>query len=293
MSTLNVIVTSKPGDGLMHYSFEQVQYLNDLGINAKLIIIPHYRFTKETYIEALTEKYIHMKNVYFDYEEADVNLIMGRSMLTLAYKSIRDYDKDTQLTLRLLFKKPLISVYSENHPKEYPLALEFFKPEKVIDLCDHEVYVNGVGRQFEKIINYSVYKPIVRDVKFKYLFLGTNESYYTELKKHIHKYQNHGILAYKDKYIDYNLNHVFVPVKNLLGMFDTYVYTKHTFDPAPRLMQECRFFGMNFIYARDKNIKDAGPIYYKRPANCLTDPVNKPNIEVIIKAMNDILQTKT
>lgn len=289
MSTLNVIVTSKPGDGLMHYSFEQVQYLNDLGINAKLIIIPHYRFTKETYIEALTEKYIHMKNVYFDYEEADVNLIMGRSMLTLAYKSIRDYDKDTQLTLRLLFKKPLISVYSENHPKEYPLALEFFKPEKVIDLCDHEVYVNGVGRQFEKIINYSVYKPIVRDVKFKYLFLGTNESYYTELKKHIHKYQNHGILAYKDKYIDYNLNHVFVPVKNLLGMFDTYVYTKHTFDPAPRLMQECRFFGMNFIYARDKNIKDAGPIYYKRPANCLTDPVNKPNIEVIIKAMNDIL----
>ena len=289
MMRLNVVVTSKPGDGLMHYSFEQVQYLNDLGIKANLIIIPHYKFTKETYIEALTEKYIHFKHVYFDYEEADVNLIMGRSMITLAYKSIKDYDKDTQLTLRLLFKKPLISVYSENHPKEYPLALEFFKPEKVIDLCDHEVYTNGVGRQFEKIINYSVYKPIVRDVKFKYLFLGTNESYYTELKKHIHKYQNHGILAYKDKYIDYNLNHVFVPVKNLLGMFDTYVYTKHTFDPAPRLMQECRFFGMNFIYARDKNIKDAGPVYYKRPANCLTDPVNKPNIEVIIKAMNDIL----
>ena len=96
-------------------------------------------------------------------------------------------------------------------------------------------------------------------------------------------------MAYKDKYIDYNLNHVFVPVKNLLGMFDTYVYTKHTFDPAPRLMQECRFFGMKFIYARDWNIKDGGPVYYKRPANCLTDPVNKPNIEVIIKAMNDIL----
>ena len=128
--------------------------------------------------------------MYFDYEEADVNLIMGRSMITLAYKSIKDYDKDTQLTLRLLFKKPLISVYSENHPKEYPLALEFFKPEKVIDLCDHEVYTNGVGRQFEKIINYSVYKPIVKDVKFKYLFLGTNESYYTELKKHIHKYND-------------------------------------------------------------------------------------------------------
>ena len=288
MMRLNVVVTSKPGDGLMHYSFEQVQYLNDLGINAKLIIIPHYKFKKETYIEALTEKYIHFKHVYFDYEEADVNLIMGRSMLTLAYKSIKDYDKDTQLTLRLLFKKPLISVYSENHPKEYPLALEFFKPERVIDLCDHEVYVNGIGRQFEKIINYSVYKPIVRDVKFKYLFLGTNESYYTELKKHIHKYQNHGILAYKDKYIDHNLNHVFVPVKNLLGMFDTYVYTKHTFDPAPRLMQECRFFGMNFIYARDKNIKDAGPVYYKRPANCLTDPTNKSNINTLVEAINQL-----
>ena len=51
MTRLNVIVTSKPGDGLMHYSFEQVQYLNDLGINANLIIIPHYKFKKETYIE--------------------------------------------------------------------------------------------------------------------------------------------------------------------------------------------------------------------------------------------------
>ena len=291
MTRLNIIVTSKPGDGLLHYSYEQCSYLKKLGIDARVVVIPHPKYSEESYITAMSEKYINYEPMYFDYEEKEkeVNLIMGRSMLTLAYRSIKDYDKDTQLTLRLLFKLPLISVYSENHPKDYPLALEFFKPKKVIDLCDHEVYTNGVGRQFEKIINYSIYKPIVRDIKFRNLFLGTNESYYKEIKKYIIKYANHGILAYKDKYIDYNLNHVFVPVKNLLGMFDTYVYTKHTFDPAPRLMQECRFFGMNFIYARDKNIKDGGPVYYKRPANCLTDPVNKPNIEVIIKAMNDIL----
>ena len=47
--------------------------------------------------------------------------------------------------------------------------------------------------------------------------------------------------------------------------------------------------GLRIALIPYKNIKDAGPVYYKRPAYCLTDPVNKPNIEVIIKAMNDIL----
>ena len=41
---------------------------------------------------------------------------------------------------------------------------------------DYDVYVNGVGEQFEKIINFSIYKTIKEDIQFKYLFLGTNEN---------------------------------------------------------------------------------------------------------------------
>ena len=34
----------------------------------------------------------------------------------------------------------LISVYSENHVKDYPIALQYFKPKKIYDLCDFDVY---------------------------------------------------------------------------------------------------------------------------------------------------------
>ena len=54
-------------------------------------------------------------------------------------------------------------------------------------------------------------------------------------------------------------------MKNLLGLFGTYVYTKNYFDPAPRLIQECKWLGKDVIYLRDKNIKDGGPVYYNRP----------------------------
>jgi hypothetical protein len=213
----------------------------------------------------------------------DVTLIMGRSMITLAYLDYNSYTEEQKLTLHSLFGGKLISVYSENHVKEYPLAVEHFNfaPEKVVDLCDHEVYVNGVGDQFEKIINFSIYKPVVDDIKFKYLFLGTNRTYYREVEKHIKDYSSHGILAYKDKYINEKRNHVFVPVKNLLGLFDTYVYTKPNFDPAPRIIQECKWLGKEVIYLRDKSIIDGGPVYWKRPAKCLTE--QKDKIENLLK----------
>jgi hypothetical protein len=78
------------------------------------------------------------------------------------------------------------------------------------------------------------------------LFLGTNKRYYETVQKVIKDYPSHGILAYNEDYIDENNNHIFVPVDNLLGLFDTYVYTKDYFDPAPRLMQECRYFKKGF-----------------------------------------------
>ena len=280
---INIVCTSKPGDGLFHYSYEHCCFLNDLGISAKLIIIPNKKHIIQDYIDAINECYTKFENIVFnDYmpRSDDVTLIMGRSMLTLAYLDYNSYTEEQKLTLHSLFSNKLISVYSENHVKEYPIALDFYEPEEVIDLCDHEVYVNGVGEQFEKIINFSIYKPIVDNIQFKYLFLGTNKTYYREVEKHIKNYSSHGIIAYKDKYINQKYNHLFVPVKNLLGLFDTYVYTKPNFDPAPRIIQECKWLGKEVIYLRDKSIKDGGPVYWKRPAICLT---KTDKIEPILK----------
>ena len=281
---INLVCTSKPGDGLFHYSYEHCCFLNDLGISAKLIVIPNKKHIIQDYIDAINECYTKFENIVFnDYmpRSDDVTLIMGRSMLTLAYLDYNSYTEEQKFTLHQLFGGKLISVYSENHIKEYPIALDFYEPEEVIDLCDHEVYVNGVGEQFEKIINFSIYKPIVDNIQFKYLFLGTNKTYYREVEKHIKNYTSHGIIAYKDKYINQKYNHLFVPVKNLLGLFDTYVYTKPNFDPAPRIIQECKWLGKEVIYLRDKSIIDGGPVYWKRPAKCLTK--QKDKIENLLK----------
>ncbi len=281
---INLVCTSKPGDGLFHYSYEHCCFLNDLGISAKLIVIPNKKHIIQDYIDAINECYTKFENIVFnDYmpRSDDVTFIMGRSMLTLAYLDYNSYTEEQKFTLHQLFGGKLISVYSENHIKEYPIALDFYEPEEVIDLCDHEVYVNGVGEQFEKIINFSIYKPIVDNIQFKYLFLGTNKTYYREVEKHIKNYTSHGIIAYKDKYINQKYNHLFVPVKNLLGLFDTYVYTKPNFDPAPRIIQECKWLGKEVIYLRDKSIIDGGPVYWKRPAKCLTE--QKDKIENLLK----------
>lgn len=283
---VNIVCTSKPGDGLLHYSYEHCCYLNSIGIKSQLIILTHHHFSQQDYINAINECYTKYENVVFDsYSPSsnDITLIMGRSMLTLAYLNKKSYTVDQLLTLHLLFKGTLISVYSENHPKEYSIALKYFNPTKVVDLCDYDVYPKGKGKQFEKIINFSIYKPVKSDIQFKYLFLGTNEIYYKEVEKHIKNYSSHGVIAYKDKYLNNSLNHVYVPVKNLLGIFDTYVYTKPNFDPAPRIIQECKWLGKKIIYARDKNIRDGGSVYWNRPAMCLTKCKDK--IENLLKLL--------
>ena len=278
MKNVNIVCTSKPGDGLLHYSYEHCCFLNDLGINARLIIVRDPRFTRQTYLNAINECYIKNENVVFDFftpSSNDITLIMGRSQLTLGYLNKRNYDNDQLLTLHLLFSGNLISVYSENHPKEYPIALGYFKPKKVIDLCDHDVYVNGTGDQFEKIINYSIYKPIKEDIQYKYLFLGTNEIYYKEVEKHIHNYPDHGIITYNDKFINPKLNNLMVPITNILGKFETYVNTKPNFDPAPRLFMEFRWLKKEVIYLRDKYKQDGGTVYWNRPVKCLTQSKDK------------------
>jgi len=211
---------------------------------------------------------------------------LGRSMITLPYLDRHKYTKDQLLTLRLLFKNNIVAVYSENHPKDYQLALEYFKPKKVYDLCDHDVYPNGVGIQYEKIINFDEYKPIVKDIQYKHLFLGTNEIYYKEIEKHIDKYPDHGIVTYNKKWINPKLNNLFAPIENILGKFETYVYTKPNFDPAPRLFVEFKWLGKNVDYIRDKNIKDGGSVYWNRPIP--TEQIFKNNINILVNLIKSI-----
>ena len=89
-----------------------------------------------------------------------------------------------------------------------------------------------------------------------------------------------------DKITDVNVknNNVFVPVENLMGMFETYVYTKDTFDPAPRIFQECKYFGKEVIYQRDKSIHDGGSVYWNRK-------ITKPNISPILEAIEELHDT--
>ena len=136
------------------------------------------------------------------------------------------------------------------------------------------------------MINFSIYKPVVEDIQFDHLFLGTNDVYYSEILKHIDKYKSHGVLTYNEKYIIMDYNNIFAPVKNLLGLFKTYVYTKTYFDPAPRLIQECKWLGKEVIYLRDKNIKDGGPVYFNRPVP--TEEMYKTNINMLVAMIEEL-----
>jgi len=279
--TLNIVCTSKPVDGLLYYSYEYCTYLNSLGIDAKLVVVCHRRFSKETYINAITNKYVHYQNVIFnDFtpQSDDITLIMGRSMMTLSWQDFDRYSTSQQATLRQVFSGRVISVYSENHVEGYPKAVAFYTPTQIVDLCDTEVYPNGVGDHFEKTIYFEIYKPHVDNLQVRYLFQGTNDKYYATAEKLIGQFPNYGILTYNEKYVNINNKNIFAPVENLLGIFDTYVYAKETFDPAPRIVQECKFFGKGLIYLRDKSIQDGGSVYWQRDIKSL-------DVQPIIRAM--------
>ena len=264
-----ILCTSKPGDGLFYYSYEHCHYLNSINLKSQVLVIPHPKFKQQDYIDSVNEKYVVCENLIFDSYipgADDRCIIMGRSILTLPYLNKSDYTKDQLLTIHLVVSKELTAVYSENHPIEYINAVKYFNVGNIKNLCDYDVYPNGIGKQFQKMINFSIYKPVIENVKYDYLFLGTNKEYYAEVEKQLDKFDNYVILVYDDeKYINPKHNHIFAPVRNLLGLFGTYVYTKNYFDPAPRLIQECKWLGKDVIYLRDKNIKDGGPVYYNRP----------------------------
>lgn len=276
---INIVCTSKPVDGLFFYSYEYCSLLNVSGVDAKLIIICHKKFKKDDYINSINSKYIHCENIFFDNftpNSNDISLIMGRSMLTLSWIEFNFYTSVQQQTLKALFSKKLISVYSNNHPLQYLEAIKFYSPRQVVDLCDKEVYPDGVGEHFEKKINFDIYKNFTYNKKFEHLFLGTNDKYYQTIEQVIDQYPSHGILTYNFSYINTKNNNIFVPIENLMGIFDVFVYTKNTFDPAPRILQECKYFNKKIIYQRSSDIIDGGSVYYQRK-------LEKPNLEQILK----------
>ena len=103
----------------------------------------------------------------------------------------------------------------------------------------------------------------------------------------IDQYPDHGIITYDDKYLNPKLNNIMVPVTNLLGIFETYVYTKNYFDPAPRLIKECQWLGKDVDYLRDKNIKDGGMVYWNRETFDISDERNQDNMNVLINTIEN------
>ena len=282
---INIVVTSKPVDGLLYYSYEYCDMLNNAGYPARVVIICHRKYNQRDYVNSITRKYIHCNRVWFPDtyvpSDDDVTLVMGRSMMTLSWQSFNDYTLVQQTSLQRLFSGNVISVYSENHVEGYPKAVDFYKPKQIVDLCDTDVYPNGVGTHFEKTINFSIYKPYKDNIQFKHLFLGTNDKYYASVEKVIDQYPDHGILTYDAKYVNIKNNNILVPVENLMSLFETYVYTKETFDPAPRIFQECKYYGKDVIYERRDPGTDGGTIYWKRD-------IKEPNIQPIVTAMEEI-----
>ena len=281
MQMINIVVTSKPVDGLLYYSYEYCDLLNKAGYPARVVIITHRNFPAIDYIKTIQKKYTYYENVVInscECNENDTTLLLGRSMLTLSWESFNDYTSTQQTLLKKLFSCKLISVYSENHPTLYPKAVTFYNPKQILDLCDTEVYPNGIGKHFEKRINFSIYNTHKDNIKFKYLFFGTNEKYYAAAEKALVNFPNYGILTYNAKYVNHSYNNVFVPVDNVLGMFETYVYTKETFDPAPRIIQECKYYDKEMVYFRDKNIVDGGSVYWNRN-------IIEPDISPIVEAL--------
>ena len=277
MFEINLVCTSKPHDGLLFYSYEYTRLLNDCGYITNLYILPHRGYNASDYLTMLDLKYDKVINVLFDGDPGPCSVIMGRSMLTLGYFNYQYYSNNVKLLAHELFSN-VISVYSENHFNHYSTAVDFFNSD-TIDIGDTEVYsFNGI--HFEKHIYFDIYNPPNEDLQFKYLFNGSNDQYYAAVERNIDSFLDHAIMVHKGQKVNNSLNNIVMPVDNLLGMFDTYVYTKSSFDPAPRIIQECKHFNKSMIYCRDKSLIDGGSVYWDRP-------LTKPDISPILEAMNE------
>jgi hypothetical protein len=155
----------------------------------------------------------------------------------------------------------LIIIHNENYDN-FNEEVKYFKPRKLTHLNDKNIYPNFEGIQYRKKIYFDIYKKPLKE-ESKTLFNGSNNQYYEDVLTVIHKYKNPIIVVDKFKNDQYKKNQILLPVENILEKFDKYVYTKSFFDPAPRFIQECFYFGKEVIYDRNLEIKDGGSVYYE------------------------------
>ena len=106
MQMINIVVTSKPVDGLLYYSYEYCDLLNKAGYPARVVIITHRNFPAIDYIKTIQKKYTYYENVVInscECNENDTTLILGRSMLTLSWESFQRLYKHTTNTFKKTF----------------------------------------------------------------------------------------------------------------------------------------------------------------------------------------------
>ena len=63
---INIVVTSKPCDGLFYYSYEYKSSLKSLGMPVQVIVITHRKFKEQDYLDSINEKYIHCEDIFFN-----------------------------------------------------------------------------------------------------------------------------------------------------------------------------------------------------------------------------------
>ena len=279
---LIIACTARPCDGLFYYSYEYASHMN-----VPLVVIPHPDFTEHDYLLSMC-KYTNWHKPQFEYiaDPSDVVMVLGRSCMTIPWMDFKRYTDEQKFSLKDLFGGKVIPVYSENHPTEYYEALKYWNPEAVVDLCDTEIYPNGYGIHFEKRINFKIYKDPINQIFAEHMFLGTNREYYATAEKHLKDFPDNFILTYDHDYVNPQNNNRFAPMVNLLGSFNTYVYCKETFDPAPRLLQECIYFDKKLCYNRVDTLVDGG--YYYRQRGVIDIDINP-----IEQAYNELRTTST
>jgi len=282
---INLIYTSRPHDGLFYYSYEYGVYLSQLGYDVRLVIYPNFGHSRSEYLDAIQYKYKIIKAPVFGDRITDdfikdtrVNILMGRSLLLFAKNVEQQYPN-----IKKLLSNNMILVYNNNHDTNTQQKMvEHFSPKTLINLCDHDVYIEKIGKHFQKSIYPDIYSEHYDHPQFEYIMNGSNERYYKKARNVLHKYPDARILTYK-KHFDNDLQ---MPVKNLFGLFCTYVYTKDYFDPAPRMLQESSYFKKNIIFDRNSSIRDGGYVYYNRHLrgvdfNLRTNKTAKPLVDSI------------
>jgi len=294
---------------LFYYSYEHFRFLNDNGIETRLVIFLRFYQNKTDCLKLLKSKYINVteKNLIFidskNFLNPDIkvifdnkfNLIMGESHLFHAKNMIssKHYSNIFKMILKVIYKKPLIVIHNERNIEAANTAMKFFAPSKVIFLNDHLVFPHFTkGIEYSKRIYFDIYIKPVMDIKYKFIFNASNDLYYETALKIIEKsdeYQLENLGLIVDSYKDdkYKTSQLLIPIPNLLGIFETFIYSTPIFDNAPRFLQECIYFNKRICYNRDITINDGGKQYYQMGQNgCDFNLSSYPIILDILKDCN-------